>query len=637
MKTLSVLLLLGLLAGCATTGGSQSQALPAASGSVAQAQAAEQRGDWSQAAAEWLALADASQAVQAELFRLRAVAALVQANDVLRARAVYDAVDVESLQLDHAEELALVTAELLLLEGRPAEALVALPLAHPVELTLKQRFLRARGQAFAEQGALVSAIEDYTALNQLSASAELVTQQAWQFVLWPQLVKTDAAVLKKALRTTRNNEVAGWLRLGLIGQREWLAPQDFDASLNTWEAEHSLHSARVALVPALREAHARRLTYPERIAVLLPLSGRFAGPGVALRDGLVAAWQQMAKFGSQQPPELIFVDTESGSAGGWLEQLSASGALEQSAVIGPLRKDKVDAMLAEYGEHPDFLWLPLNQSSATDDAVGGVEALSTGPMALALSPEQEARLAADRIGQEGHRQVLVIAAEGVWGDRVIAAFKNRFVNTGGKVVGVERYNPAQSDYGDTIQQALLLTDSERRHKQMTRALGRNIEFEPRRREDVDAVFAPGFPRALRALRPQLKFHRASRLPIYATSQAWDGSINTAADLDLNGLRFATIPWHLAASNEDKKLKQAIAKAGGSKRRGNFYALGADALKILPMLADREGTFPWVYPGGTGYLAPGNNGLIDRRLLWAQFVKGKPKLLAAPRLTSGRDS
>jgi len=631
MKKLSLLLLLSLLAGCATTGGTQSQALPVASGSVAQAQSAEQRGDWSQAAAEWLALANGASDGNADLYRLRAVAGLVRTPDVLRARAVYDAIDSELLQSAHAEELALVTAELLLLEGRPAEALVALPLVHPVDLPFKQRFLAARGQAFAEQGALVSAIEDYSALNRLMPTNDSAALQSWQFVLWPQLVKTDSDVLKSALRTTRNGEVAGWLRLGLIGQREWLAPQDFDGALASWEAEHSLHSARVALLPALREAHARRLTYPQQITVLLPLSGRFAGPGIALRDGLIAAWQQMAKFGSQQPPELQFVDTEFGTPQSWLVALQGAAEPSQKAVIGPLRKDKIDAMLAEYGQHPDFLWLPLNQSSAD----GGVE--SDELLALALSPEQEARLVADRIGQEGRRQVLVIAAEGAWGDRVIAAFRKRFIGTGGKVVGMERYNPAQSDYGDTIQQALLLTDSERRHQQMTRALGRNIEFEPRRREDVDAVFAPGFPRALRALRPQLRFHRASRLPVYATSQAWDGSINTAADLDLNGLRFATIPWHIAASEQDGRLKQIIAKAGGNERHGSFYALGADALKILPMLADRDGTFPWVYPGGTGYLAPGEQGLIDRRLLWAEFVKGKPKLLPTPSLSAERDS
>lgn len=626
MKKLCVLLLLGLLAGCATTGGSNT--LPSASGSVTKAQEAEDRGDWSQAAAEWLALATQVGSADVELYRLRAVAALVRSNDVLRARAVYDAIDTDFLPPGNGEELSIVTAELLLLEGRPAEALVALPLDQPVGLEFGKRFLSARAQAFAAQGALVSAIEDYTALNRLIPDADPVAAQAWQFVLWPQLVKTDAGLLKKALRSTRNAEVAGWLRLGLIGQREWLAPEEFDGALNVWESEHNLHSARVALLPALREAHARRQSYPPRIAVLLPLSGRFAGPGVALRDGLIATWQQMARVNSQQPPELIFIDTEASQPSQWLEQLAAVGDLDDSAVIGPLRKEMVDQMLAEYGEHPDFLWLPLNTSSSAE---------ANAPMALALSPEQEASLAADRMGQEGHRQVLVIAAQGDWGDRVVEAFRKRFVNTGGKVVGVERYNPAQSDYGDTIQQALLLTESEQRHKRMTRALGRNIEFEPRRREDVDAVFAPGFSRALRALRPQLKFHRASRLPVYATSQAWDGSINTAADLDLNGLRFAAMPWNIAPSNEDKGLKKAIAKAGGSNRRGSFYALGSDALKILPMLADREGVFPWVYPGGTGYLAPGDEGLIDRRLLWAEFVKGKPRLLPMPQLVSDRES
>ena len=628
MKKLCGLLLIGLLAGCATTGGDTSQGLPQASGNVARAEAAQDRGDWQQAAAEWLALATALTGDDVELYRMRAVAALVRANDVLRARAVFDSIDTASVMQAYGDEFPIVTAELLLLEGRPAEALVVLPLQAPTEAELQHRFLSARAQAFAEQGALVSAIEDYTALNRLALSADSVDAQAWQFRLWPQLVKTDSGLLKNALRSTNNPEVAGWLRLGLLGQQEWMVPAGFDALLSEWEAAHALHSARAALLPALREAHARRQSYPQRIAILLPLTGRFAAAGEALRDGAIATWQQIARAGDQLAPELIFVDTESGNAAEWLAQLGESRGDQQTAVIGPLRKEKVDELLLEYSDHPDFLWLPLNQSSEMSAAL---------PLALALSPEQEAELVADRISREGHRLALVIAAEGAWGDRVIDAFRTRFVNTGGKVVGIERYNPAQSDYGDTIQQALLLTDSELRHKQMTRALGRNIEFEPRRRDDVDAVFAPGFPRALRALRPQLKFHRASRLPVYATSQAWDGSINTAADLDLNGLRFASMPWNLSPSDDDKKLKQEIARAGGSARRGSFYALGSDAIKILPMLNDRDGTFPWVYPGSTGHLAPGSGGLLDRQLLWAEFVKGKPRLLAAPALSSERES
>ena len=628
MKKLCGLLLIGLLAGCATTGGNSSQTLPAASGSVAQAEAAESRGDWQRAAAEWLSLATRLDGVDVESYRMRAAAALVRAEDVLRARAVFNSINAALLPAAYRQELSIVTAELLLLEGRPAEALVVLPLQAPESLALQYRFLSARAQAFAEQGALVSAIEDYSHLNRLMPNADVAAAQSWQFVLWPQLVKTNPALLKKALRSANSDEVRGWLQLGLLGQQEWMAPRGFDDLLLEWESRHSLHSARVALVPALRESHARRQAYPRRIAILLPLTGRFAGAGIALRDGAIATWQQIANTGDQVLPELLFIDTEQGSSADWLAQIGATADDQQTAVIGPLRKEKVDELLAEYSDHPDFLWLPLNQSSALD---------GRQPLALALSPEQEAGLVADRISREGHRLALVIAAEGDWGDRVIEAFRSRFVNSGGKVVGIERYNSAQSDYGETTQQALLLTDSERRHKRMTKALGRNIEFEPRRREDVDAVFAPGFPRALRALRPQLKFHRASRLPVYATTQVWDGSTNTAADLDLNGLRFAAMPWNLSPSASDEELKQEIARAGGSARRGSFYALGSDAIKILPMLTDRDGSFPWVYPGSTGYLAPGENGLLDRRLLWAEFVKGKPRPLPAPVLSSERES
>lgn len=599
------------LAACASVPSQQESSLPVAQGSVVAAESAEAREDWQQAAAEWLALADVRTDAEAQYFRVRGLSALLSDEDVLRARVVFDSIDQTLLSPADQERAAVLQADLLLQEGRPGEALVVLPLVLAVDadVGLRARFLAVRATAFAEQGALISAIEDFTARNRLLLGAE--SDQAWQLKLWPLLVGSDELLLREGLRRTSSQDVAGWLRLALVGQQEWLAPTQFERSLDTWQAQNTLHAANALLLPALREAHALRQTYPDRIAVLLPLSGRYAAVGASVRDGLLAAWYA---GGASEKGRFEFVDTEKTAPAEWL---ASQDELSGLAVIGPLRKEKIDELLAAELS-PEMLWLPLNQASVTDS--------DYQVQALALSPEQEAEIVAERMSREGHRRALVIAAQGDWGYRVVEAFKKRFVETGGKVVGVERYPTGQSDYGDTIQRALLLDQSERRHARMTRTLARNIEFEPRRRSDVDAVFAPGQPRALRALRPQLKFYRASGLPVYATSHVWAGKENPAADLDLNGVRFPSMPWSLQPLQRDQRLKGEILKAGGTAKRDRFYALGADALRVLPILADRQTGFPWVFPGGTGQLEAGDEGLIQRRLVWAYFRKGKPVLL-----------
>jgi outer membrane PBP1 activator LpoA protein len=612
---LSAVLALTVVAGCAglpTTG----DRLPTARGNTVAAQSAEARQDWPKAAAEWLALAAKAGEAEAAGFRLSALSALLNANDVLRARVIHDDIPTELLSASQTELLAVLHGDLLVQEGRPAEALVVLPLSLSASAPsdLQARFLLVRGVAFAEQGALVSAIEDFTASDQWLAPGE---GRDWQRTLWPVLVGADEQVLRKALRRHSSVAVEGWLRLGLIGQQEWLQPERFEQQLDGWESRFRLHAANADLVPALRESHRLRQFYPNSVAVLLPLSGRYAAIGEAVRDGLLAAWFALP---GDRAGGLKFFDTEAELPLQWLRQQP----LGEWAVVGPLRKEKVQE-LAKAKVMQSLSWLPLNQSAPEGAAA---------QLALALSPEQEAALAAERMGRDGYRRALVIAAHGDWGQRVADAFAERFTATGGKVVGLERYDGGQADHGDTIQRALLLNQSEQRRARMERVLGRNVNFEPRRRNDVDAVFAPGKPRALRALRPQLKFYRAGGVPVYATSHVWQGKVNPSADLDLNGVRFADMPWHLGPSTTDKALRKAISRAGGRDTHGRFHALGADAIRVLPLLAGGDGGFPWVFPGGTGLLQPGNDGLVERRLMWAEFKKGRPVLIPAAQWDAG---
>ena len=69
-----------------------------------------------------------------------------------------------------------------------------------------------------------------------------------------------------------------------------------------------------------------------------------------------------------------------------------------------------------------------------------------------------------------------------------------------------------------------------------------LEFTARRRHDADVIFLAGHPRASRLLNPQLRFYRASRIPVYATPSIYSGRPNPSQDLDLNGIRFCDIPW-----------------------------------------------------------------------------------------------
>src|SRR5690606_9293458 len=125
-----------------------------------------------------------------------------------------------------------------------------------------------------------------------------------------------------------------------------------------------------------------------------------------------------------------------------------------------------------------------------------------------LNPEDEARQAAEHASIEGYRHALVLAPLNELGDRLDRAFSERFEELGGMALSSEFYTPGASDFAGPITRGVGLDDSRGRHRQLQGVVGTALEFEPRRRQDLDMVFMVGSPREARLLTPQLRFHRA---------------------------------------------------------------------------------------------------------------------------------
>ncbi|NIW24215.1 MAG: penicillin-binding protein activator, partial [Gammaproteobacteria bacterium] len=86
--------------------------------------------------------------------------------------------------------------------------------------------------------------------------------------------------------------------------------------------------------------------------------------------------------------------------------------------------------------------------------------------------------------------------------------------------------------------------------------GLPIEFEPRRRQDVDMIFFAADPGAARLLAPQFRFHFAGDLPTYATSEIYEAAAR-GSDPDLNGVIFADIPWLLTPDANTDALRSSL--------------------------------------------------------------------------------
>jgi outer membrane PBP1 activator LpoA protein len=174
---------------------------------------------------------------------------------------------------------------------------------------------------------------------------------------------------------------------------------------------------------------------------------------------------------------------------------------------------------------------------------------------------------------------------------------------------------------------LNINDSERRERRVRQLLRDSLEFIPRRRQDIDFVFLAASPRQARLIRPQMKFHHASDLPLLATSHLYDGKKNRAQDRDMDDILFCDMPWTLNAPSSRQELKQQYSEefrphAGQLQR---LLAMGIDAYQLVPLLPVLESHPYERYRGETGNLRVTEGRRIGRRLQWARFERGIAKL------------
>ena len=369
------------------------------------------------------------------------------------------------------------------------------------------------------------------------------------------------------------------------------------ASANTPASMPASASAAGAGIPA----------HPRLVTLLLPLSGAQRPVAEAVRDGFFAAY--LADTAGGERPAVMILDEERPGA---IEAYRSAIAAGAGMVIGPLLKESVTKVAQVGGSVPT---LTLNYLDAGAPAPGDFYQFS-------LAPEDEARQAALRAAAEGRLRALALLPDNEWGRRMLNAFTPALEDRGGKLLAYRFYDPGATDFTMQIQRLLLLDESRGRERQLAANLGVSLQFEPRRRGDVDYIFLAANVASGRLIRPQLRFLYAGDIPTYATSAIFQAG--SKGDADLDGVMFPDAPAVLGADPRGQELRAELAQRwpAGAVGRMRFYAMGFDAYGL--MSAGRPGDAAMA--GLSGSLAADAGGRIHRRLSWAEFRDGRIVLL-----------
>lgn len=345
------------------------------------------------------------------------------------------------------------------------------------------------------------------------------------------------------------------------------------------------------------------------LALILPLSGPLASTAEAVRDGFLSAY---LKSGGRQPVRVY----DSGS--GDQSSLSAyQQAIREGAgfVVGPLRKESIAEIAAQAPLHVPVLALNYLDETARPPA---------NFFQFGLAPEDEARAIAEQAVAQGDRRAIALVPQSEWGDRVLAAFDKRLRELGGSVLKSARYKQGSVDYGEMIQDLLNLQASQSRHNALTGIIGSKSEFEPRRRDDIDFIFMPSRAAEGHMIWPQLRFYRATGLPVYATSLVYNGT----GDNELNGVRFCDMPMMLQADAAWAGVRSDAADLPGIKSQPRLFAFGYDAYNLVTLIQAGKMEPGSTIPSATGGLVIKPNGAISRLLGCAQFRDGGIKTVDA---------
>jgi hypothetical protein len=581
------------------------------------AEKAERDGEYLLAAREYTRLAETAESPQKQDFELRAVAALLKAGQLYEARTRVEMINVMSLDASFSARKRILQARALIIEGAHERAIRQLNEASAVRNlspALLSEISEVRAQAELALDNPVGAVRNLIAREQYIVGKEAVAENQQQ--LWKVLVSMPRARLATELNMARDRVLSGWIELALIAVDNAGQPLRMNAAVEQWKKANPTHPAGETVLGALISQAPSMIGRVDRIALLLPLSSGYAVAAQAVRDGFLA---MDAANTDPDKPKISVYDTgpDPAKAPDFYAQAVNDGA---QFIVGPLGREAAEAVMRQASIRAPTLML-----NHTDDEPGST---SKYLFQFGLSPEQEARQAAERAWLDGHRQAAVLYPKTPWGERMVTAWLSHWQRLGGVVVANQPYNDVDVDFSEPIKNLLNITQSEARKETIEKTVGQKLRFETRARQDIDFIFLAADAKHGRLIKPQLNFYHAARVPVYSTSHIFTGAGDAMRDIDLDGIQFGDMPWMLVGDGKIQELRQTLQRDWPHVHTDldRLYALGVDSYAILPHLGRISMESGARFSGVTSGLSVDQHGRLQRQLLWARFNRGVPRLV-----------
>ncbi|MFY8351553.1 penicillin-binding protein activator [Pseudoalteromonas sp. SSM20] len=433
--------------------------------------------------------------------------------------------------------------------------------------------------------------------NKHEFNADKVNKALWQ-------VLNQLSIKQLEALNTGSSIQRGWVSLALYTQLYIGDATSLQAALNKWNYAYANHPASFALPDNLQKIIDVEPIRVNKVAVILPSNqSKQKALAQALKAGVLAA--------SENHPdrELHFINSAQ-SAELIAEQLSQ---LNPDFVIGPLLKANIDK-LQQAGTLDAYPTMFLN---TTPQALESID-----HFAFALNPEHEVTQAVYHFVNQEFKKPLVIAPGNRLGQRLANHFTNQWLEFSENEPQVGFY-ANKRDVQKMVQELLEVDKSKQRIKEISLMFKGQLHDEPRSRRDIDAIYIIADATQTRLLKPSFDVNIspfAKRIPIFASSRSHDIKSDKTDKKDLAGLYFSEIPWMLPLAGEQQALRSDFDEIWPeqSTLEQQLFAMGFDAVKLIPHLRQLQMVPGKTLTGLTGNLTVNQDGDVERQLKWAQY-------------------
>lgn len=392
--------------------------------------------------------------------------------------------------------------------------------------------------------------------------------------IWETLRNANRGMLEKATAGAGEIGLAGWLALANAYNQNVNNPSELPRAIENWKQQYPNHSAAQIMPTELQSVANFQQTQLSGVALLLPLSGEAKILGDIIKRGFDDAKGEDATA-------VQIYDTDAAPVAEIVDQAKQQGV---QTLIGPLLKSRVDEMIT----NPNIRDINVLALNATPNAKAINKVCYYG-----LSPEAEARSAAERLNRDGIQNAVVVAPQDDFGQRSSDAFAQRWRQLTNRDIDA-RYYHQPLDSIEALQNAGVAAGS--------------------------GLYLLGTAEQLTELKQGIdNSSLAGKFPLYTSSRS--NSPNNGPDfrLTMEGVKFSEIPLLADTDSDVYKKAESLAESDFSMMR--LYAMGSDAWSIANKFNEFRQIPGYKVSGLTGVLSAGTNCNIEREMTWLQYQNG----------------